>query len=339
MTPTPPTSASTRGANAAQQPGGVGDCAPLCAVSVDLDALQHYAGIYGLPTQACGPQVLTVALPRLVDLFLELRLPATFFVVGQDLDDPKGRAAVRHAAQAGFELANHTHSHPYDLVRRSRHAQDEEVQRCAAALEAVGGRRPVGFRAPGYTVTPELLRALHRAGYSYDSSVLPSPPYLAAKAAALGLLALRGRRSASILGSPRQAFAPRRPYQPGGHGFRALQTGEAQSMPLELPISVLPGGRLPLIGQTLLLLGQHLPVAAWMIRALAPGRLLNIELHGVDALGLVEDRLPAGLAVQPDLRLPLRSKLTTLRSVLQALAARARFVTLADAAVLFAGQP
>ena len=304
----------------------------LCAVSVDLDAVEHYGRIFGLPESVCGPQVIHVALPRFVELFQEIGVPATFFVVGQDLADPRARDAARAAAKAGFELANHTFRHRYDLVRLPLAEQANEVDGCAAALEQVTGRRPVGFRAPGYTLSSDLLRLLHRRGYQYDSSVLPSPPYLATKAAAVAALALRGRPSASILGSWRQAVAPRVPYLPGGDGFRGRRPHEVADMPMELPISVVSPLGLPVIGQTLLLLGQRLPLAGLLLGGLRAGQLLNIELHGVDALGLAEDGLPPQLATQPDLRIPLRTKLATLRALLAALSQRLRFVTLAQAA-------
>ena len=41
-------------------------------------------------------------------------------------------------------------------------------------MEAVAGRRPLGFRAPGYTAGPRLLTELSRAGLRYDGSVLPT---------------------------------------------------------------------------------------------------------------------------------------------------------------------
>src|SRR5207302_1807274 len=84
----------------------------------------------------------------------------------------------------------------------------------------------------------ELFAALRVRAYLYDSSLLPSPPYYAAKAAALAVYALRGRRSESILGGFRQLFAPRKP-----HRRRGLR---------ELPIATLPLLRAPVIGTTVL---------------------------------------------------------------------------------------
>ena len=78
-------------------------------------------------------------------------------------------------------------------------------------LQALTGARPVGFRAPGYTLSPALIEAVTARGYRYDSSLLPSPPYYAAKAAVIGALAVLGRTSRSILGAVGQLFRPRGP--------------------------------------------------------------------------------------------------------------------------------
>ena len=74
-----------------------------------------------------------------------------------------------------------------------------EIEFAQDAIERATGRRPVGFRAPGYTVTDELLGLIEHAGFLYDSSVFPCPVYWAAKGAAISAIRLRGRRSHSVL--------------------------------------------------------------------------------------------------------------------------------------------
>jgi len=75
----------------------------------------------------------------------------------------------------------------------------EDVERAAEAIEGACGKRPAGFRAPGYTVSDPLFTALEMSSIEYDSSVFPCPSYYAAKAATLASLKVRGRKSASIL--------------------------------------------------------------------------------------------------------------------------------------------
>ena len=70
----------------------------LCSVSVDLDALGCYYRIHALPGAPPEPArfaVLRRCLPRFADLFARHGVRATFFVVGQDLEeDGEGRALL-----------------------------------------------------------------------------------------------------------------------------------------------------------------------------------------------------------------------------------------------------
>src|SRR5665811_1622265 len=60
-------------------------------------------------------------------------------------------------AAEGHELANHSFTHPYDLVRRSRPAIAAEIDAAHGAIGACAGRAPVGFRAPGYNVSSDVI--------------------------------------------------------------------------------------------------------------------------------------------------------------------------------------
>jgi peptidoglycan-N-acetylglucosamine deacetylase len=238
---------------------------------------------------------------------------ATFFVVGGDLDeDAEGRALLAELAREGHELGNHTHSHPYDLVRRGSVAIADEIDRAHAAIAACAGAAPVGFRAPGYEISGAVMELLCARGYRYDSSAFPSLPYYGAKAAVMGAMRLLGRRSGSYLGSPRVLAAPRRPYRPAaGAPYRA---GALDIV--ELPMAVTPGLRWPVIGTSLITAPE------WLRRRLVAAALrepfFNLELHGIDLADADADEIPAALvARQPDLRRPLAWKLAALEATLR----------------------
>ena len=91
----------------------------LCAVSVDLDEIPNYFAIHGLPEPAGAARTLVydVAIDRLLGLARELSIPLTLFAIGADLSRPESAAKLREARDAGFELANHSLDHRYDLVR------------------------------------------------------------------------------------------------------------------------------------------------------------------------------------------------------------------------------
>ena len=123
----------------------------------------------------------------------------------------------------------------------------------ARAIERATGMAPRGFRAPGYTITDEVFSVLAELGVAYDSSVFPCPPYWVAKAAAIGLIALRGRTSRSIVDTPAVLAAPTRPYRVGRPYWRR---GEGL---VELPVQVTRGLRLPFIGTYVTLPGRGWP--------------------------------------------------------------------------------
>src|SRR5207237_1287168 len=176
------------------------------------------------------------AVQRLCELFHGLGVRATSFAIGREAAIAPG--SLKAAAGGGHEIGSHSHAHDYALSRRTREEIAQDLALAESAIEDACGLRPRGFRAPGYTLSAPLLDAVRERGYAYDSSLLPSPPYYAAKAAALAVYALRGRGSQSILGGIGQLFAARR-----AHRRRGVR---------ELPVATLPFLRAPVIGSTVL---------------------------------------------------------------------------------------
>jgi len=301
----------------------------LCAVSVDLDEIPNYYGIHGLP-EPTGPErslVYDVALRRLSDLAAELSIPLTLFAIGSDLARPEASAALAAAHARGFEIANHSLDHRYDLVRLGVAEVRRQIEEGAGAIERATGKAPVGFRAPGYTITDEVFDVLADLGVLYDSSVFPCPAYWAAKATAITLIAARGRRSRSIVDTPVVLAAPTRPYRIGRPYWRR---GEGL---LELPVQVTRGARLPFIGTYVTLGGPRL--ARLMARMCVGEPLVNLELHGIDVLDAA-DGLEALRPHQPDVRVPTARKLDALRATVRELrGAGYEFTTLEQVARRF----
>ena len=308
-------------------------------MSVDLDAVACYYRIHalaGAPPEAARTAVLRRCLPRFAELFARHGVRATFFVVGQDLDDDaEGRRLLAELARNGHELASHTHTHPYDFVRLGRPRIEDEIDRAHAAIGACAGTPPVGFRAPGYEIAADVIDALEARGYRYDSSVFPSATYYGAKALVMAAMRAVGRPSGSVLGSPRALLAPRRPYRPAA-GAPYQPGGTAL---VELPIAVTPVARIPIFGTSLILAPAAVRRRLVAVALRAP--FFNLELHGIDLADADADAMPAALiARQPDLRRPLAHKLAALDDTLAAArAAGARFATLAEAAASVALAP
>ena len=303
----------------------------LCAVSVDLDEIPNYFGIHGLaePEGTVRTLVYDVALDRLTSMAAELSIPLTLFAIGSDLSRESAALRLKAACGMGFEVANHTLDHRYDLVRLAPDEMRRQVREGVRAIARATGVTPVGFRAPGYTVTDRLLAVVSEGGALYDSSVFPCPAYFAAKTAKIAAIALLGRESRSIVDTPMVLRAPTRPYRMGRPYWRK---GDAL---LELPIQVTRGLRLPFFGTSITLVSPG--IARKLARACIGEPLINLELHGIDVLD-EHDGLQALAKHQPDVRVARARKLESLRAALGEVASAGyTFVTLREAARAFQG--
>jgi peptidoglycan/xylan/chitin deacetylase (PgdA/CDA1 family) len=301
--------------------------ARLSAVSVDLDTLPHYCRIQGLDESLLDERARGLVAQRAIDRCLELLdgRPGTFFAIGEDLSDPRMGEALKRSHRAGVEIGSHSYAHDYALSRRPGAEITADLKAADDAIFAAVGERPVGFRAPGYTLSPSLLQAAAGLNYRYDSSAFPAAPYYSAKAMVMGALQLLGRPSKAVLDTPRVLLAPRVPYRPDLLAPYSL--GNAPL--LELPISVAPRTRLHFIGTVVTSLPWALVKA--IHRSLEPDALLNLELHAVDVLD-ESDGIPAALCRQQrDLKVPVREKLKRLKEVFGWLWRDREPVTLAEA--------
>lgn len=299
----------------------------VAAVSIDLDEISFYYQIHGLTAEPGGEgasAVYDIALDRLEALSTALSVPLTLFAIGGNLARPKSAARLRQAATRGHEIGNHTYGHPYRLTTLDRGAMEREVEEGARAIHNATGSRPRGFRAPGYTVSDDLLDHLRESGVRYDSSVFPCPAYFGAKVAAITAIRLRGRASHSMADTPNVLRAPTRPYRVGRPYWKR---GDGL---LELPIQVTRGLRLPFIGTSVTMAG---PAGARALAGMVVGEpLVNLELHGIDVLDR-HDGLEALVPYQPDVRVPHPRKVEALASAIETLRASGyAFLTLEEAA-------
>lgn len=111
---------------------------------------------------------------RVLDLFAEHGLKATFFVLGWEAQ--RRPAIVRRIIADGHELACHGYGHQL-IYRIGPDAFREDVHRAKSLLEDISGHPVHGYRAPSYSITAESLWALDilvEEGFLYDSSIVPA---------------------------------------------------------------------------------------------------------------------------------------------------------------------
>jgi hypothetical protein len=138
---------------------------------------------------------------------------------------------------------------------------------------------------------------------------------------------LVGRRSRSILDTPRVLGAPRRPYRPGRQWYRR---GERRFV--ELPVQVTPVLGLPFFGTSIGAGGPS--VARVLARMVSDEPLVNLELHLIDFLD-ARDGLESLVGHQAELRMPVARRVEALGAALDVLRdAGYAFVSLAEAAAV-----
>ena len=291
---------------------------PTVLIQVDLDSLWAVKTVYGLPVSQRDfdddPLYLR-GMTRFLDLFRKRGVRATFFAIGRDCAVPGKQALLRRAAAEGHEIANHSQNHLVGLGARNPEEIDREIRLAGDAIEAATGRRPVGFRAPGYDASARVLQAVARAGMLYDSSVLPTRAGVVLRRAAAFFGSGKATAGAGgHYGSGPVWKAPRVPYFPDleapwkprtpqkGHAEactlneveapwkpRTPENGHAGACTLnnlvELPAGVTPFLRLPVHASVAMAAGW-----AWTRMALgglirsSPSALVYV-FHAIDLVG------------------------------------------------------
>jgi len=120
-------------------------------VSFDLDDLWTYLKTRGDQSWVSYPTYLPVIVPRALALLDELELPITFFVVGRDAARAQNAALIGALASGGHEIGNHSYEHDCWLHRYEPEQLEDDIRRAEDAIESATGRRPRGFRGPGFS--------------------------------------------------------------------------------------------------------------------------------------------------------------------------------------------
>jgi hypothetical protein len=278
---------------------------PCASLSLDLDNKWSYLKTHADPGWESFPSYLDLVVPRILHFLKQRDLRITFFIVGQDASLERNHAAIQSVAEAGHEIGNHSYSHEPWLHLYSEPDLRREIALTQHHLEHLTGRRPVGFRGPGFSCSEATLRMLTKLGYEYDCSSFPT--FLGPVARVYYFM--HSRFDASQKRERRQLFGTFR------DGFRPLQPHSWQCMGLdivEIPVTTFPILRLPMHLSYLMYLGQfstraaiiYLKSALWLcrVRCIEPSFLL----HPLDFLG--EEDEPT-LRFFPGMRQPANRKL------------------------------
>jgi len=274
---------------------------PIASVSLDADNLWSYMKTHGDTGWESRPTYLPTFLPLVLDALDRRDVSVTFFLVGADCERDENRAVLATLVPCGHEVGNHSYEHEPWLHLYTPEQLEREIESAEAAILEATGQRPVGFRGPGFSWSPQLLRVLHRRGYLYDASTFPTFLGPLARAYYFWTAKLtpeeRTKRSA-LFGDWKEGFRPITPYR--------WSLGEETTL-LEIPVTTMPVTRTPFHLSYLLYLARVSEAAmrAYLRTALLLCRTYGVEpsflLHPLDLLG--GDEVPE-LAFFPGMDLP-----------------------------------
>jgi peptidoglycan/xylan/chitin deacetylase (PgdA/CDA1 family) len=111
---------------------------------------------------------LEYGIPRIVEFLKQRGLDATFFIVGQNLED----FSTFHEPLKCFDIGNHSYSHPNLLTKKNISEKRFEIEKAHILLKEFFGSSPQIFRAPNYQVDGEIIEILKELDYKGDSSLI-----------------------------------------------------------------------------------------------------------------------------------------------------------------------
>ena len=230
------------------------------ALSVDVEFFTHLPAYRNAAGTTAQSGVGRAGIDALLDAFDDAGARGTFFTVSDIVDtnpETVGRIADRH------ELASHTHTHRHlsELTPDERRA---ELADSKAQLEAATDADVVGFRAPSFDVADDHFDLLEGTGYTYDSSVVPA------------------RSIPGWYGGDHRTHRP----VPAG----TVSPGAPDTV-TEVPVSVMPGLRLPLTGTWIRFFGVRYTLLGMRLlarRGIAPVLYVHpwelVDLPAVDGV-------------------------------------------------------
>jgi polysaccharide deacetylase family protein (PEP-CTERM system associated) len=146
------------------------------AMTIDVEDYFHveaFASTIDRKSWNCLPRRVEHNTQRILDIFAEFEVQATFFVLGWVAQRDPG--LVRRIVADGHELASHGSDH-VRVDRQSPEAFRADVRQSKRVLEDASGVLVRGYRAPTFSISRNSVWAhaiLSDEGYYYSSSIYP----------------------------------------------------------------------------------------------------------------------------------------------------------------------
>ena len=288
----------------------------MASVSLDLDNLWAYQKIHNDPGWKKFPSYFERFIPFVLDVLNDLNIKITFFVTGQDASMAQHSDVLKSLVKNGHEVGNHSFRHESWLELYPKEDIREEIVKTDELISLTTGEKPVGFRGPGFSWSPDVLDVLSENGYIYDTSTLPT--YIGPLARRYYFLKSRlseeeREKRKNLFGSFSRGRLSVQPF------FWNLESADRL---LEIPVTTIPFFKLPFHLSYLLYLSRISDklMAAYLQTAITLCKWNRFSpsflLHPLDLMG--GDQVPE-LSFFPGMDIPTEKKMSLFRSVLESL--------------------
>lgn len=223
----------------------------LCSLSLDLDNQWSYMKIHGDKGWESYLSYFDIFIPYVLNILDKLELKITFFIVGHDAFLKNNHPWLREITSHGHEVGNHSFNHESWLHLYDKEHIEKEIRETEELIVEVTNQKPVGFRGPGFSWSPELFEILSERGYLYDASTLPS--FIGPLARlyyfwTANLSKEEKKTRQGLFGSVKDGLRPVKPY------YWQIKNGQKL---LEIPVTTIPYLKIPFHLSYLLYLSNY----------------------------------------------------------------------------------
>ena len=274
---------------------------------------------HGDPGWETFPSYLDLVVPRVLNLLEQWKLKISFFIVGQDAAIKANQPVLRSIADAGHEIGTHSFHHEPWLHLYSVEKIEQEIALAEEHIQDATGKKPMGFRGPGFSLSPEVITVLMRRGYLYDASTLPTfigPLARAYYFMSSKLTSTEKDQRNQLFGTIKDGFRSNRPYW-----WSVKNEKDAGSL-LEIPVTTLPVFRMPIHVSYILYMSLFSRQMAlnYFKTALLFCRIRGVQpsllLHPLDFIGCDD---MTDLSFFPAMEIPAQRKIALVSEVIRLL--------------------
>lgn len=142
----------------------------LASLTFDFDALSGFiARGQTTPTMISRGEFGAIGVERILRLLDREGIRASFYIPGITIGTYPDHC--RRIMEAGHEIGHHGWRH-IPPAKLGREEEAEELDRGIAAIAALTGSPPVGYRSPSWDLSQHTVDLLLERGFRYDSSMM-----------------------------------------------------------------------------------------------------------------------------------------------------------------------